>query len=65
MIAYSLLRVRNLKQSLLIELGRLIIKEVMLMITVGSIFTGVVVILLVCALLGASLWSLVDLYKRK
>lgn len=65
MIAYSLLRVRNLKQSLPIELGRLIIKEVMLMITIGSIFTGVVVILLVCALLGASLWSLVDLYKRK
>lgn len=65
MIAYSLLRVRNLKQSLPIELGRLIIKEVMLMITIGSIFTGVVVILSLCALVGASLWSLVDLYKRK
>lgn len=35
------------------------------MITVGSIFTGVVVVLTVCALVGASLWSLVDLYKRK
>lgn len=35
------------------------------MITVGSIFTGVVVILLACALLGSSIWSLVDLYKRK
>ena len=35
------------------------------MITIGSIFTGVVVTLSVCALVGASLWSLVDLYKRK